>query len=72
MRRPVQPDKKLSDGELDELARELFAGVRGETSDVKAERALQSATEVAGEVVPILPNWLLDPDGYDAGGDSNC
>jgi len=30
---PVEPEKKLSDEELDQLARELFAEVRGETSE---------------------------------------
>jgi hypothetical protein len=57
---PVEPDRKLSEEELNELARELFAEVRGETSEVKAGRALQTAGEVAGEVVPILPDWLLE------------
>jgi hypothetical protein len=52
---PVEPKKKLSDEELNQLARELFAEVRGEASEAKAERALQSAGEVAGKVVPILP-----------------
>ena len=59
----VEPDRKLSDDELDELARQLFAEVRRETSEAQAERALQSAGEVAGEVVPILPDWLLDAGG---------
>jgi hypothetical protein len=66
---PVEPDRKLSDEELDELARKLFAEVRGETSEAQAGRALQSAGEVAGEVVPILPDWLLEV-GDDPGGDS--
>lgn len=67
---PVEPDRKLSDEELDELARELFAEVRGETSEAKAGRALKSAGEVAGEVVPILPDWLLDAGDDNAGGAS--
>jgi hypothetical protein len=57
---PVEPDRKLSDEELDQLARELFAEVRGEASEAKAGRALETAGEVAGEVVPILPDWLLE------------
>ena len=66
---PVEQERKLSDEELDQLARELFAEVRGETSEAQAERALQSAGNVAGEVVNILPNWLLDVGDDDAGGD---
>jgi hypothetical protein len=61
----VEPDQKLSDEELDRLARELFAQVRAESPEAKAGRALESAGEVAGEVVPILPDWLLDAN--DAG-----
>jgi protein involved in temperature-dependent protein secretion len=68
---PVEPEKKLSDEELDQLARELFAEVRGEASEAQAERALQSAADVAGEVVPILPDWLLDAGDDNAGGDSD-
>lgn len=66
---PIEPEKKLSDEELDQLARELFAEVRGETSEAQAERALQSAGEVAGEVVPILPDWLLEIGNDDAESD---
>jgi len=33
------------------------------------EKALTTAGEVAGEVVPILPDWLLEPtDGAVEGG----
>ncbi|MCJ2059175.1 hypothetical protein MKL09_21865 [Methylobacterium sp. J-048] len=67
---PVEQERKLTDEELDELARELFAEVRGETSEAQAEKALQSAGEVAGEVVPILPDWLLDAGDDGVGGDS--
>ena len=58
---------QLSDEELDRLARELFAEVRGEYPEAKVDRALKTAGELAGEVVPILPNWLLDAS--DADGD---
>ncbi|MCJ2057619.1 hypothetical protein MKL09_13745 [Methylobacterium sp. J-048] len=67
---PVEQERKLSDEELDQLAREPFAEVQGETSEAQAERALQSAGEVAGEIVPILPDWLLSAGDEDAGGDS--
>jgi hypothetical protein len=60
-----QPGQKLSDEEIDRLARELFAEVRGEHPEEKAGRALETAGEVAGETVPILPDWLLEAD--DAG-----
>ena len=62
------PDKSnLSDEDLDRLARELFAEVRAEHPEAKAERALRSAGEVAGEVIPGLPDWLLEAgdDGSD-------
>ncbi|SFM77605.1 hypothetical protein [Methylobacterium pseudosasicola] len=68
----IEPDRKLSDQELDQLARKLFAEVRGETSEAQAERALQSAGEVAGEVVPILPDWLLEVGDNDAEGNSTA
>jgi hypothetical protein len=38
---------------------------QAKSPEAKAGRALESAGEVAGEVVPILPDWLLDAD--DAG-----
>lgn len=60
---PVQSEKKLSDAELDRLARELFAEVRAESPEAKAERALKTAGEVAGQVIPGLPDWLLDASG---------
>lgn len=66
-----QPGPKLSDEELDQLARKLFAEVRGEHPEEKAGRALETAAEVAGEVVPILPDWLLDAGDDDAGDDSD-
>jgi hypothetical protein len=55
-----EPDQKLSDEEIDQLARKLFAEVRGEHPEAKAARALESAGEVAGEVLPGIPDWLLD------------
>ena len=61
-----EPGQKLSDAELDRLARELFAEVRGEYSEAKVERALKTAGEVAGEVLPGIPDWMLDGDN--AGG----
>ena len=67
---PVEPERKLTDEELDRLARELFAEVRAESPEAKAGRALETAGEVAGEVVPILPDWLLDASDDDAGHDS--
>ncbi len=55
-------EAKLSDEELDRRARELFAEVRAEQPEAKAERALATAGEVAGEVIPGLPDWLQDAD----------
>lgn len=53
---------KLSDEEIDRRARQLFAEVRAEQPEAKAGRALATAAEVAGEVVPGLPDWLQDAD----------
>lgn len=53
----------LSDEELDHLARKLFAEVRAESPEAKSGRALESAGEVAGEVLPGIPDWLLGDDG---------
>jgi hypothetical protein len=61
---------QLSDEELDRLARKLFAEVRAESPEAKAGRALETAGEVAGEVIPGLPNWLLST-GDDAGDDDS-
>ena len=55
-----EPDQTLSDEERDRLARELFAEVRGGYSEAKVDRALKTAGEVAGEVLPGIPDWLLD------------
>ena len=63
---------QLSDEELDRLARELFAEVRGEYSDAKVDQALKTAGEVAGEVIPGVPDWLLhvgDDDTEDSSAD---
>ncbi|MGH1571064.1 hypothetical protein ACRAWG_10670 [Methylobacterium sp. P31] len=63
-----EPDQKLSDEELDRLARKLFAEVRAESDEAKAGRALETAGEVAGEVIPGLPDRLLgagDDDSSD-------
>lgn len=65
-----EPGQKLSDEELDRLARELFAEVRGEYTEAKLDRALTTAGEVAGEVLPGIPDWLLDTGGDAGDGDS--
>ncbi|MGH1574289.1 hypothetical protein ACRAWG_31165 [Methylobacterium sp. P31] len=54
---------------LDRLARKLFAEVRAESDEAKAGRALETAGEAAGEVIPGLPGWLLD--GGDAPGNGD-
>jgi hypothetical protein len=65
-----EPDQKLSDEEIDQLARKLFAEVRAENPEAKAGRALATAGEVAGEVLPGIPDWIMNA-GDDAGdGDS--
>ena len=56
----------LSEEELDRLARKLFAEVRAESPEAKAGKALETAGAVAGEVIPGLPDWLLET-GDDAG-----
>ncbi len=53
---------RLSDEELDRRARELFAEVRGEDPEAKAARALATAGDAAGEVLPGLPDWLAEGD----------
>ncbi len=59
----MQDDERhLSDEELDQVAQALFAEVRAEQPEAKAERALQTAGEAAGEIVPGLPDWLLETD----------
>ncbi|MCJ2139567.1 hypothetical protein [Methylobacterium sp. E-066] len=65
-----EPGQTLSDEELDRLARKLFAEVRAESPEAKAGRALETAGEAAGEVIPILPDWLLDGSDDKTGGDS--
>jgi hypothetical protein len=52
----------LSDEELDRRARELFAEVRAEHPEAKAGRALATAGDAAGEVLPGLPDWLADAE----------
>jgi hypothetical protein len=64
------PGQTLSDEELDRLARKLFAEVRAESPEAKAGRALESAGAVAGEVLPGIPDWLLDADDDAGDGDS--
>ncbi|MGT2481771.1 hypothetical protein ACU4GR_29655 [Methylobacterium oryzae CBMB20] len=65
-----EPGQKLSEEELDRLARELFAEVRGEYTEAKVDRALKTAGEVAGEVLPGIPDWLLDGSDDAGEGDS--
>lgn len=64
-----QPGQTLSDDELDRLARKLFAEVRAEHPEARAGRALESAGEVAGEVLPGIPDWFMSDDA--AEGDSD-
>ena len=60
---PIQSDKKLSDAELDRLARELFAEVRAQSREKPQSKPAQDATGDAG--VDLL-DCLLD------GGDDTC
>lgn len=55
-------EPRLSDEELDRRARELFAEVRAEEPEAKAARALATAGDAAGEVLPGIPDWLTDGD----------
>jgi hypothetical protein len=59
---PVLPERKLSDAELDQLARELFAEVRAQ----HAEKPQRKAGADAGV---DLFDWLLD--GSDDAGDGD-
>jgi hypothetical protein len=62
---PVQPERKLSDAELDRLARELFAEVRAQHPQKPMGKL---AGDTAGDVGVDLLDWLLDgSDGDDAG-----
>ncbi|XYD11885.1 hypothetical protein R1A27_32490 (plasmid) [Methylobacterium sp. NMS12] len=63
---PTQHDKKLSDAELDRLARELFAEVRAQHREDPLNRPAGEATSNAG--VDLL-DWLLDAS--DGDGDSS-
>lgn len=65
-----ESDQKLSDEELNRLARELFAEVRGGYSEAEVDSALKTAGEVAGEVPPGIPDWLLDGSDDASAGDS--
>ena len=62
---PVQPEKKLSDAELDRLARELFAEVRAQHPEKPVGRA---ASDAAGDTGVDLLDWLLDGGGGDGDG----
>jgi hypothetical protein len=60
---PGQDRLKLSDEELARRARELFAQVRAEHPEENAGRALDSASEVGGDVL----GWVFGgSDGHDA------
>ncbi|MCJ2017150.1 hypothetical protein MKK84_06895 [Methylobacterium sp. E-065] len=64
---PVLPERKLSDAELDQLARELFAEVRAQHAEKPRGKSGGDATADVG--VDLL-DWLLG-DSDDAGdGDS--
>ena len=66
---PAQLEKKLSDAELDRLARELFADVRAQNRE---EPRGKPAEDAAGDVGGDLLDWLLGgSDGDDSadGGD---
>ena len=65
---PVQPERKLSDTELDRLARELFAEVRAQHPE---EPVSKPSKDTTGDIAADLLDWLFDAgdgDG-DAGGD---
>jgi hypothetical protein len=60
----VQPERKLSDTELDRPARELFAEVRAQNPGEPRGRA---AGDTAGDVGVDPLDWLLgNSDGDDA------
>lgn len=64
----AQPERKLSDAELDRLARELFAEVRAQ----HPEKPLgKPASDAAGDVGVDLLDWLLDGSDDDGGSDSD-
>ena len=63
---PVLPKRKLSDAELDQLARELFAEVRAQHAEKPQGKADGDTTADAG--VDLL-DWLLDGGDGDGGGD---
>ena len=64
----VQPEKKLSDAELDRLACELFAEVRAQNVEKLQGKSGGDATGDSG--VDLL-DWLLDGSDGDAGGDGD-
>lgn len=67
---PGQDRLKLSDAELDRRARELFAQVRAENPEEKADQALGSAGDAASEAGGDVLGWLFgSSDGDDASGD---
>ncbi|MCJ2067668.1 hypothetical protein MKK75_02420 [Methylobacterium sp. J-030] len=65
---PAQPERKLSDAELDRLARELFAEVRAQHAEKPQDKADCDATADVG--VDLL-DWLLDGGDGDGGGDGH-
>ncbi len=62
----IEDGQTLSDTELERRARELFRQVRAEQPEARAGRALESAGAAAGEVIPGLPDWLVEA-GEDQG-----
>ncbi|MCJ2048257.1 hypothetical protein [Methylobacterium sp. J-070] len=64
---PIQSEKKLSDAELDRLARELFAEVRAQHPEKQLGKP---AGDAAGDVSVDLLDWLSDGGDGDGGGHS--
>ena len=62
---PGQAERKLSDAELDQLARELFADVRAQ----HAEKLCKPSGDATGDAGVDLLGWLLD--GSDDAGDGD-
>ncbi|WP_342111205.1 hypothetical protein [Methylobacterium sp. SI9] len=60
---PVLPKRKLSDAELDQLARELFAEVRAQ----HVKKPQGKADDATADVGADLLDWLLDGSDGDGG-----
>ena len=61
-----ETEQTLPDAELERRARELFEQVRAEQPEARAARALVTAGAAAGEVIPGLPDWLVEAGESDA------